>query len=95
MPNESAKRPDLRPLYSEFSCLPIRLKEWRMQQGIKAASAAADLGVAPSTWNHWESGRRFPSGLLLIQLIDYTGISLKKLVCENAHICPFCHHEPK
>jgi transcriptional regulator with XRE-family HTH domain len=73
----------------------MRLKEWRLQRGIKVSCAAANLGVATSTWNHWESGRRFPSGLLLLQLIAYTGISLKQLICENAHICPFCSREPK
>jgi len=87
------KRLGTQPSYSRFSHLPVRLKDWRLQRGIKASSAAAELGVASSTWNHWESGRRFPSGQLLVHLIDYTGISLKELVCENAHICPFRKRE--
>lgn len=75
--------------YAEFSHLPVRLKAWRIESGLKATNAAAELGVAASTWNHWESGRRFPSGTLLIQLVRYTGIPLKELICENAHNCPF------
>ncbi len=89
MPDEPDAQPESPPLYSDFSCLPERLKEWRQRHGIKASSAAIELGVAASTWNHWETGRRFPSGRLLVQLIDYTGISLKEIVCENAHACPF------
>lgn len=93
MPVASHSRPDNPPSYSCFSHLPIRLKDWRLQRGIKVSAAASELGVATSTWNHWESGRRFPSGMRLIQLVAYTGISLKHFVCENAHICPFRDRE--
>ncbi len=89
MPDDSDARPGLSPRYSDFSCLPARLKDWRQLRGIKASNAAAELGVAASTWNHWESGRRFPSGQMLVHLIAHTGISLKEIVCENAHVCPF------
>lgn len=73
--------------YSQFSHLPSRLKAWRAKKKIKISSAAAGLGVAASTWSHWECGRRFPSGALLLEIITYTGIPLVELVCENAQTC--------
>lgn len=75
--------------FFELSDLPGRLREWRESNGIKVSTAAAELGVAPSTWSHWEAGRRFPSGTLLIALVNYTGVSLVDFICENSADCPF------
>ena len=55
---------------------------------MKISSAASELGVAASTWSHWECGRRFPSGALLLGIITYTGIPLVELVCKSAQNCP-------
>lgn len=86
---DSMRRPPNGKQFSEFSRLPLRLKAWRTEKGVKITSAAAELGVAASTWSHWESGRRFPSGSLLIELIRFTGIPVVEIFCENAHDCPF------
>ena len=67
--------------YGEFSFLPIALKRWRMQNGLKISAAAEGLGVAASAWGHWETGARFPSGSVLLALVPYTGLSLAGLLC--------------
>lgn len=81
-------KPDSRS-YLQFSALPARLKQWREDKGIKVSAAARELGVATSTWTHWETGRRFPSAALLLALIRYTGVPLVELVCANFANCPF------
>lgn len=81
-------KPDSRR-YSQFSALPAKLKQWREDKGIKVSAAARELGVAASTWTHWETGRRFPSAALLLALISYTGVPLVEFVCENSDNCPF------
>jgi transcriptional regulator with XRE-family HTH domain len=50
--------------------------------------------VASSTWTHWETGRRFPSASLLLGLIEYTGVPLVELICENSAKCPFRKRQP-
>ena len=87
------EKPDSRR-YSQFSNLPCRLKAWRTEKGIKVSAAARELGVAPSTWTHWETGRRFPTAALLLALIRYTGIPLVEFVCENSARCPFRNKRP-
>jgi transcriptional regulator with XRE-family HTH domain len=87
------EKPDSRR-YSQFSALPARLKHWREDKGIKVSAAARELGVASSTWTHWETGRRFPSASLLLGLIEYTGVPLVELICENSAKCPFRKRQP-
>ena len=74
--------------YAAFSFLPIALQRWRVQRGLKISAAASALGVAASTWGHWETGFRFPTGSLLLDLVRYTGLSLVELVCAHAENCP-------
>ena len=74
--------------YAGFSFLPKALRCWREHQGLKISAAAQGLGVAASTWGHWETGLRFPTGSVLLDLVQYTGLSLVELVCEHAEHCP-------
>jgi hypothetical protein len=41
------------------------------------------LEVATSTWEHWETGARFPKGKKRLDLATYTGIPLHLLICHN------------
>ena len=74
--------------YGEFSFLPIALQRWRKRNGLKLTAAARGLGVATSTWGHWETGFRFPTGRVLLSLVQYTGLSLVDLLCEHSQYCP-------
>lgn len=65
------------------------LREWRLRQGISQEAAAARLGVAASTWGHWETGKRLPTPRLLLLLRELTGMSVGFLMCENSEHCPY------
>jgi DNA-binding transcriptional regulator YiaG len=79
--------------YAEFSYLPTALHQWRLRKGLKISAAASGLGVAASTWGHWETGFRFPTGSVLLDLVRYTGMSLVELICEHGSHCPMFHVE--
>ena len=78
--------------YADFSFLPKALQHWRERNGLKISAAAQGLGVAASTWGHWETGVRFPTGSVLLDLVQYTGMSLVELVCEHGEHCPLHRH---
>jgi len=78
---------------SSAALLGRSLREWRVAQGLKLADCAAQLGVAVSTWSHWENARGLPSGENLLLLTRLTGIELQHLLCPNASRCPFRHKE--
>jgi DNA-binding transcriptional regulator YiaG len=78
--------------YAEFSFLPKALQRWRERKGLKISAAAQGLGVAASSWGHWETGFRFPTGSVLLDLVQYTGLSLVELVCEHGQHCPLHQH---
>lgn len=77
--------------YGGFSFLPTALQRWRSRMGLKISAAAQGLGVAASTWGHWETGYRFPTGSVLRDLVEYTGLSLVELICEHGETCPLIH----
>jgi transcriptional regulator with XRE-family HTH domain len=64
--------------------LPRLLREWRMQHSLKAADVAARLGVAPATWGHWETGKRFPSLENLVLVSRFTGIPIQHFFRSHA-----------
>lgn len=68
------------------------LRRWRQDRSLSQENAARQLGVAATTWSHWETGRRLPTPCLLLLLRELTGISLGSMLCENAHRCPFSTH---
>lgn len=80
--------------YTRLSFLPIALQRWRQERDLKISAAAQGLGVASSTWGHWETGLRFPTGSVLLDLVAYTGLTLVELVCEHGRHCPL-HHPGK
>ena len=69
--------------------LPEVLAAWRRGRGLKIASAAAELGVSPAAWGHWEKGSRFPNANNLALLSAYTGLPLLALLCVHYPRCPF------
>lgn len=81
--------------YVDLAALGPNLKRWRLAKGLKLSAAAAELGVATSTWDHWENGRRFPTGRRLLELVAYTGLPLNLLVCANADRCPYAKQQPQ
>jgi len=63
------------------------LHSWRTAAALKMEDAAKQIGVASSTWSHWENGRRFPSGQNLVLLSQFTGVRLPCMVCDEFHSC--------
>jgi transcriptional regulator with XRE-family HTH domain len=62
-------------------------RNWRVQNKIPLKRIAKDLGLAVSTVNSWELGKRFPSGRNFEMLVDYTGLPPCKLFCVMADKC--------
>lgn len=63
------------------------LRIWRKRENLSQESAARMLGVAATTWSHWETGRRIPTPRLLYLLRDMTGFSIGLMMCENSQCC--------
>jgi transcriptional regulator with XRE-family HTH domain len=61
---------------------------------MKMEAVAAELGVATSTWGHWEEGRRFPTLENLALLARYTGIPIQHFLCPHKSRCPFSKASP-
>ena len=59
---------------------------WRLKSNIPLKKIASDLGLAASTVNSWELGKRFPTGRNFEMLVDYTGVPPCKLFCVMADI---------
>lgn len=71
-----------------LSRLPRLLREWRLHHALKAANVATRLGVAPATWGHWETGKRFPSSENLVLVSRLTGIPIHDFFCSDVHDGP-------
>ena len=75
--------------YADRMALGQRLQWWRHLKGIKTTEAAAELGVSTAAWGHWETGARFPSAEMLLDLAAYTRLPLRVLLCPEMEACPF------
>ena len=76
--------------------LARRLRCWREQKDIPIKRAAADLGVSPATWDHWEKCRRFPSMDDLDLLAQYLDLSPCLMFCpELRDKCGYCGRQEK
>ena len=62
-------------------------RNWRLKNNVPLKKIAGDLGLAVSTVNSWESGKRFPTGRHFEMLTDYTGMPPCKLFCIMADKC--------
>jgi transcriptional regulator with XRE-family HTH domain len=68
-----------------------RLRDWREQHDIPIKRAAADLGVSPATWDHWEKGRRFPTMDDFNLLAQYLRLPPCLLLCPfQRGQCGYC-----
>ncbi|NQW99929.1 helix-turn-helix transcriptional regulator [bacterium] len=74
--------------FAKRSALGKRLKWWRERRDLKIEAAALQLGVSTSTWGHWETGRTFPSGEMLLALSSLTQLPLQLLFCPHLETCP-------
>ncbi len=62
-------------------------RNWRMKNHVPLKKVAADLGLAVSTVNSWELGRRFPTGRHIEMVVNYTGVPPCKLMCVMGDEC--------
>lgn len=85
---ESNQLTDVPSSRDSLAHLPRVLRQWRILHTLKAADAASRLGVAPATWGHWETGKRFPSSENLVNISRLTGIPVQHLFCPHATVCP-------
>lgn len=53
---------------------PIRykLRNWRRNEGLTQADAAAQFGVARRTWNQWEQAIAIPGAGHMVELVRFT-----------------------
>ena len=53
---------------------PIRykLRNWRRNECLTQADAAAQFGVARRTWNQWEQGIAIPGAGHMVELVAFT-----------------------
>jgi transcriptional regulator with XRE-family HTH domain len=80
------------PEKSKFHCdihasFATAFKNWRRKNSISLKKIAGDLGLAVSTLNSWELGKRFPTGRNFEMLVNYTGVPPCKLFCVMADKC--------
>ncbi len=76
----------------DFKCdirasFAIAFRNWRVKHNISLKEVASDLGLAVSTVNSWELGKRFPSGRNFETLVNYTGVPPCRLFCVMADKC--------
>ena len=76
---------------STFPQLALTLKQWRVSNGKKLVTVAAELGFSTAAWGHWERGIRTPSAPSLRAISDYTGLPVHQLLCPHINECPFVH----
>ncbi|MGA3181763.1 MAG: helix-turn-helix transcriptional regulator [Verrucomicrobiota bacterium] len=62
-------------------------RNWRAKNNIPLKKIAKDFGLAVSTVNSWELGKRFPTGENFQQLVNYTGVPPCRLFCVLAEKC--------
>lgn len=75
--------------FAQRTLLGERLKWWRERENLKIEAAALRLGVSTATWGHWETGRTFPSGEMLLTLCSLTELPIHLLFCPHMESCPF------
>jgi len=59
----------------------------RMEKGISMKQAAADLGVARSTWCQWEQGTRLPPAFFLELLSEYFDVPSCRFLALHPAAC--------
>lgn len=65
-----------------------RLKSLRKSKKIRITSIIAQLDIHRSTYASWESGRRFPSIILLGRLADLLETNIEYLLLKTDHAEP-------
>lgn len=60
-----------------------KLKELRLEKGIKQKEAAEILGISPKTLSHWESDTNEPNLTMLKALAKLYGINVSELFGED------------
>lgn len=60
-----------------------RIKELRRARKITQAKMAADLGVAESTVQNWESSRTEMTGYSLLMVADYLGVPPSEVIVPD------------
>jgi transcriptional regulator with XRE-family HTH domain len=77
---------------SQFRCdirasFATAFHNWRVKSGIPLKKIAKDLGLAVSTIDSWELGKRFPTGRNFEMLVNYTRVPPCRLFCIMADKC--------
>jgi len=77
---------------SNFRCdirasFATAFRNWRLKNNVPLKKIAKDLGLAVSTLNSWELGKRFPTGSNFEMLVNYTGVPPCRLFCIMADKC--------
>lgn len=57
--------------------LGAEMRAVRRRRGLSQCAASRELGVDPTTWSAWESGRRRPQGTLAARLAAFLAASLR------------------
>lgn len=60
--------------------MKLRLKEIRLQKGLKASEVAEKLSITNNSLSEWELGKRVPPCEKIIQLADFYGVSVDYLL---------------
>jgi transcriptional regulator with XRE-family HTH domain len=81
------KHKPTKPFCDPRRALAHHLASWRKRRGISLKIMAAEIGVAVSSLNGWETGKSLPSCDNLIALARYTGIQPCRLICDPSESC--------
>lgn len=66
--------------------MKFQIKEARIQAGLSQKELAKIIGVAPSTFNGYESGNHDPKSDLLIKIAKACNVTTDFLLCHEAEI---------
>lgn len=58
----------------------LRIKEWRLERGLKPSRFCQLINIAPVTLHHLEAGKTNPSGITLAKIALKTDIDIRWLL---------------
>lgn len=63
--------------HEELIEVGARLRAARIALGLSQKDLYDAIGVKASAWNHWESGKRLPDPMAMVQLYRMHGITME------------------
>jgi ribosome-binding protein aMBF1 (putative translation factor) len=73
----------------ELAQIGARLRAARLALGLSQKDLYEAIGVKAAAWNHWESGKRMPDPLAMMELYRLHGVTLEWIYGGDPRGLPF------